>query len=82
MQFLCTNSMFQSHVCQTVLNCLPSGISRSKDVAANAPAEAPDIFCKSKCGAYFRKHTATPTKEEEKRQHMMDAFQNIQQFSP
>lgn len=37
------------------------GTSHSKQHADNAPKEAPDIFPKSKCGAYFLKHTATPT---------------------
>lgn len=48
-----------------VINCfdLPKGIPVSRQVAAKAPAEAPEIFCKSNCGAYFLKHTATPTIE-------------------
>lgn len=36
-------------------------MSRIKEQAAKAPADAPEIFCTSKWGAYFRKHTATPT---------------------
>lgn len=36
-------------------------MSSSNEQAAKDPADAPDIFCRSKCGAYFLKHTATPT---------------------
>jgi hypothetical protein len=36
-------------------------MSSSKEHAASAPADAPEIFWSSKCGAYLRKHTATPT---------------------
>lgn len=39
----------------------PNGISQSKQVAAKHPADAPLILSSSKCGAYFLKHTATPT---------------------
>ena len=40
---------------------LPSGESQSKQTAASAPAEAPDILLTSKLGAYFFKQAATPT---------------------
>lgn len=40
---------------------LPNGIPVRRQVAARAPAEAPEIFCSNNCGAYFLKQTATPT---------------------
>lgn len=40
---------------------LPIGSSHSKQHADKAPKEAPDILPNNKCGAYFLKHTATPT---------------------
>lgn len=45
----------------TFLKDSPSGMSVRRQVAAKAPAEAPEIFCSSNCGAYFLKATATPT---------------------
>lgn len=43
----------------------PRGMPVSRQVAANAPADAPEIFCNSNCGAYFLKQTATPTVSKE-----------------
>lgn len=51
---------------KNILLHLPSGMSVSRHVAASAPAEAPEIFCRSSCGAYFLKQTATPTVIDEK----------------
>lgn len=44
----------------------PNGMSVRRQAAASAPAEAPEIFCSNSCGAYFLKHTATPTANENK----------------
>jgi len=44
-----------------VINCLPIGKSSSRRVAINAPADAPTIFCSSKCDANFLKQVPTPT---------------------
>lgn len=40
---------------------LPNGRSHSRQHAASAPAEAPLILSSKRCGAYFLKHTETPT---------------------
>lgn len=40
---------------------IPIGRSHNKQQADRAPKEAPEIFPISKWGAYFLRHTATPT---------------------